>query len=120
MSDKYVFNIEKELEDNPLAPGETMRLRFLKHCPHSGANVAQAKEVMPHYHKDHDEYVYILRGNHEFRVGDEKVQVGPGDLVIAPAGLPHWPSRVGPGYAALSIYAPDWDESQPDRVPMDP
>ena len=119
MAEQYVFNVAKELAEHPLLPEETMRLRFLRHCPYSGANIAQAKEVAPHYHESHDEYVYILRGTHEFTVGDEQFEVGPGDLIIAPAGLPHWPSRVGDGYAALSIYAPDWDENAPDRVAVD-
>jgi mannose-6-phosphate isomerase-like protein (cupin superfamily) len=116
MKKNYCFNLEEELKRHPLPEGKDLMLRFLMHCKYSGANVAQARATKYHIHRDHDEYVYILRGEHEFNVNGIRYNVKPGDLIIAPAGVPHSPTKLGPDYGALSIYAPDWDEDNPDRI----
>jgi mannose-6-phosphate isomerase-like protein (cupin superfamily) len=112
----YFFNLEEELKKHPLPEDTDLMLHFLKHAEYSAANLAQTRGgVKEHIHKDHDELIYILRGEHEFIVDGIARKVKPGDLIIVPAGIRHT-VNVGPDYAALSIYAPDWDEDKPDRI----
>ncbi|BCM89726.1 hypothetical protein IAD21_01573 [Abditibacteriota bacterium] len=43
----------------------------------------------PHVHEREDEMFIILAGCYEFQIGDARVQVGTGDIVFAPRGIPH-------------------------------
>jgi mannose-6-phosphate isomerase-like protein (cupin superfamily) len=43
----------------------------------------------PLHHHDFDEAFYVLEGELTFRLRDEVVKVGPGELVFAPRGVPH-------------------------------
>jgi quercetin dioxygenase-like cupin family protein len=45
-------------------------------------------EVPPHWH-DHDQVIYVLAGSGRVVVGDEELTVSSGDVVIAPARIPH-------------------------------
>jgi quercetin dioxygenase-like cupin family protein len=54
-------------------------------------------DTPPHVHANEDETFYVLEGRHVFRVGDEEIEAGPGDLVFAPRGVPHSQTRVEPG-----------------------
>jgi quercetin dioxygenase-like cupin family protein len=42
-----------------------------------------------HIHSDADEVFYVLEGSLQVTCGDESWQVGPGDLVFLPRGVPH-------------------------------
>jgi quercetin dioxygenase-like cupin family protein len=49
-----------------------------------------APGVGPPFHKhDFDETFYVLEGELTFRVPDEFLMAGPGELVFAPRGVPH-------------------------------
>lgn len=43
----------------------------------------------PHVHRDEDETFYVLEGSCTFRLGDERIQAGPGDFVNVPRGMVH-------------------------------
>jgi len=45
-------------------------------------------EIEPHKHNSH-EFYYILEGTGIMKVGDDKKEVGPADLVHVPANEPH-------------------------------
>jgi quercetin dioxygenase-like cupin family protein len=42
-----------------------------------------------HVHTDHEQYGVILQGRVEMQVGEEVVQLGPGDTYWCPRNLPH-------------------------------
>jgi mannose-6-phosphate isomerase-like protein (cupin superfamily) len=42
-----------------------------------------------HTHANEDEYSYVLSGRMGAMVGDDVVEVGPGELVAKPRGIPH-------------------------------
>ena len=42
-----------------------------------------------HVHHGDDEAWYVLEGTLRFRLGEETVEAGPGDAVMAPKGTPH-------------------------------
>ncbi len=60
-----------------------------------------------HVHKRHVDSFYVVDGEAEFRVGDEKLRLGVGSFVAAPPGVVHSFSNPGPGRARLiNIHAP--------------
>ncbi len=73
------------------------------------------KEVKPHKHLLHSEYVYILEGTGIITLGSQQQQVKPGDLIFIPKNTVHAvqvtsavPMKV------ISTQAPHFDGS--DRV----
>jgi quercetin dioxygenase-like cupin family protein len=61
----------------------------------------------PHAHDDHVDSFYVLEGEPEFLVGDEKLRLGPGSFVAAPIGVVHTFSNPGPEHARLlNVHAP--------------
>jgi mannose-6-phosphate isomerase-like protein (cupin superfamily) len=68
----------------------------------------------PHSHDDHVDSFYVLEGEPEFLVGDERLRLSPGSYVAAPIGLVHTFSNPGPARARLlNVHAPsrgfhDW------------
>lgn len=68
--------------------------------------------VMPHMHRNEDEYSYVLEGTVGARIGDREVVAGPGSYVIKPRGLMHTFWNPGPAPARLlEIIAPAGFES---------
>ena len=56
----------------------------------------------PRLHRHpYDETWVVQEGNLTFRLGDEHHKVGPGDIVIAPPGVPHKFTNDGPGRSNL-------------------
>jgi uncharacterized cupin superfamily protein len=50
---------------------------------------------IPHTHNTYEELFYILEGEFDFLVGDDRHRVGPGDLVRIPPGCQHAFSNPG-------------------------
>jgi quercetin dioxygenase-like cupin family protein len=101
----------------------TLRTKGLVNTP-SGTIAVQSGNVPKHYHNSADEIQYIISGKGVFWLGDEKREVGPGDLIVIPKGtahaarsLPaasssHWPSSCRLRPPAIPICCPDcWLES---------
>ncbi len=52
-----------------------------------------------HLHADQDEFFYALEGRYRFEVGDQSFELGAGDSIFAPRGVPfaaHGMTVVGP------------------------
>jgi mannose-6-phosphate isomerase-like protein (cupin superfamily) len=45
--------------------------------------------VPPHVHPGQDEFIYVLEGVMDLRLGEAAAQARPGDLVRMPRGTPH-------------------------------
>jgi len=61
----------------------------------------------PHTHDDHVDSFYVLEGEPEFLVDDERFRLGAGSYVAAPIGVVHTFSNPGPGQArVLNVHAP--------------
>ena len=45
--------------------------------------------VPPHVHPTQDEFIWVLEGTFDLRLGDRRAQARPGDLVRMPMGVPH-------------------------------
>ncbi len=60
-----------------------------------------------HDHPDQDKFYFVLSGQGRFTVGEETQTCGPGDLVLAPAGIPHGVENEGDeALAFLTVIAP--------------
>jgi unsaturated pyranuronate lyase len=68
--------------------------------------------VVPEHSHEHEQIGVCVAGTLDFRVGDERRQVGPGDTWSIPGGAPH-EVRTGPeGAVVVETWAPkrdDWD-----------
>ncbi len=51
--------------------------------------IAPGAQVTTHIHPDTEEAMVIVEGQLEAVLGDEVVTLGPGDTVLAPAGVKH-------------------------------
>jgi quercetin dioxygenase-like cupin family protein len=56
----------------------------------------------PRLHRHpYDETWVVIEGRITFQLGEQRHQAGPGDIVIAPPGVPHNFTNVGPGRSSL-------------------
>jgi mannose-6-phosphate isomerase-like protein (cupin superfamily) len=73
------------------------------------------KEVKKHKHVTHTEQVYILDGEGEMMVGDKKMKVKKGDIVLIPKNTFHSLKVTSPTpMKVLSVQSPIFDGK--DRV----
>lgn len=76
------------------------------------------KEVPLHLHETHSESVYILEGRGLFQLGDKTLNVGPGDYIKIPEGVPHSLKVLSDiPLKAISVQAPEFFGK--DRVMVD-
>jgi mannose-6-phosphate isomerase-like protein (cupin superfamily) len=60
-----------------------------------------------HLHNDVENMYYVLHGRLVIRTEDGEREIGPGDAVFFPRGVPHSTTNVGPDDARIiEIYAP--------------
>jgi quercetin dioxygenase-like cupin family protein len=58
----------------------------------------------PHQHEGADKVYAVLEGTVEARVGDERAALGPGEAVLAPAGIDHGLENVSSARAAVLVF----------------
>lgn len=76
------------------------------------------KEVKAHKHVEHTEQVFILEGNGEMQLGEKKITVRPGDMIVIPKGTEHSLKTLSEiPVKVISIQAPFFDGK--DRVMID-
>lgn len=79
------------------------------------ATVAAGAETVWHRLEDTDEIYFVLSGHGLISVGDESREVGPGDTVWIPAGVPQKIRNLGPDPLAFlcacgPAYVPECDQ----------
>jgi quercetin dioxygenase-like cupin family protein len=66
--------------------------------------------VVPEHSHEHEQIGVCVAGSVDFRVGDERREVGPGDTWWIPGGAPH-EVRTGPdGAVVVETWAPKRDD----------
>ena len=69
--------------------------------------VAPGQDAGPEETHQADQILYVIEGDAEVRIGDERCAAGPGCLVVVPAGTPHHVRSVGAvPLFFLTVYAP--------------
>jgi uncharacterized cupin superfamily protein len=64
----------------------------------------------PHRHGDFDQLVYILEGEADYCVDDGTHRMGPGAMLLVPAGSMHHLLPVSTEVTALEIFTPPRDD----------
>lgn len=64
-------------------------------------------QAAPHVHETFDQLAFILAGQAVYHIGDVGHEVGPGAVMLIPAGTPHWiePNGEEP-IENLDVFAP--------------
>lgn len=57
-----------------------------------------------HLHYDQDEFWYVVKGEFQFKIGDESFIAKEGDTVFGPRNVPHAFSKTGEGEAKLLMF----------------
>jgi mannose-6-phosphate isomerase-like protein (cupin superfamily) len=61
----------------------------------------------PHVHDGNDKIYLVVEGRGIFQVGEERAELGPGDAVLAPAGVVHGAENTGSArLVTLAFMAP--------------
>lgn len=68
--------------------------------------VTPTRRLPAHYHVEHDETVYLVRGHGTLRLGDEIQLIEAGVLVFIPAGTIHAFTPGGDDCIAVSVVSP--------------
>ncbi|HUX86931.1 MAG TPA: cupin domain-containing protein [Chloroflexota bacterium] len=97
-------------------PGFQRTVKKLIDTPHSTVHVGifepgQAGSM--HIHRRSEEVTYVIEGQAEVKVGEQRLSVGAGDLFYGPPNVPHQFCNVGDDRLVLvAIYSP------PDDLPL--
>ena len=59
-----------------------------------------------HMHLSQEEWFYIMEGEVRFQVGDRRLQLGPGESILAPRRIPHTFSATGSPARMLIAFTP--------------
>jgi mannose-6-phosphate isomerase-like protein (cupin superfamily) len=59
-----------------------------------------------HLHFSQEEWFYIMEGEVRFQVGDRRIQLGPGESILAPRRIPHTFSAAGSPAQMLIAFTP--------------
>ena len=79
----------------------TGRLQLDLYC------LAVGQSQKAHTHADLDKVYYVLEGTGRFTLGGQEEKLGPGEAVVAPAGVEHGLVNAGPEpLVALVVVAP--------------
>jgi len=77
-----------------------------------------ANALVPEHRHDHEQLGMVLHGSLEFRVGDERRELGPGGTWKIPSNVPHEVKVGAEGAVVLDVFAPvrqDWGGIEPDE-----
>lgn len=116
-TDQILTQVDDILNANPLKVDEKIQI----------INVAQddtvsfvlirfteGAEVKPHFHKTHDEIVYVIKGSGQMLVNDKWMDVKPGTVHFNPMNKVHSTRNTGKDPLVIfSIFTPSMKE--PDR-----
>lgn len=90
----------------PVINSSTLKSGNLKGAEH-GATISLILDHRepgegPRLHRHpYDETWVVQEGNLTFQLGEDRLKAGPGDIVIAPPGVPHKFTNDGPGTSML-------------------
>jgi quercetin dioxygenase-like cupin family protein len=81
-----------------------------------GILAGQVKKIRLHTHEFEDHIVYVVRGRAMARLGDDRREVGPGDLITIPKRVPHSFDQQGDEQFVILVNAtPGWDPLKDTR-----
>lgn len=96
MSVKHV----EQIPASPVSAGKDTFIQILI-SPEEGPHFAMRRFTMkpggsmPRHTNEVEHEQYVLQGHARIGIGDEVYEVGPGQVVFIPAGVPHWYENIG-------------------------
>jgi len=84
-------NLAKVLADNPLGPGENIKITTLGQGQGASHHVVQIRDrESPHLHNAHDGTVMLVRGRGYLVMDKLRITLTAGDIAHIPRGVPHY------------------------------
>lgn len=115
------LDLEKILADNPLAPGDNIKVANLGRSASASQHIVQIRDrEILHVHKIHDGTVTLLRGQGYLVLADRRIDLKAGDVIHIPRGVAHqYVNDASEPTVALAVYAPAFDgkDTHPVAVP---
>jgi quercetin dioxygenase-like cupin family protein len=115
------LKLDKILADNPLPPGENIKVANLGRSQSASQHVVQIRDrEVPHVHKVHDATVTMLRGEGYLILGKNRINLKAGDVVHIARGVPHYfVNTASQPTVALAVYSPAFDgkDTYPVNLP---
>ncbi|MBI1998341.1 MAG: cupin domain-containing protein [Deltaproteobacteria bacterium] len=117
-SDFKQSDLEKMLAENPLPPGENIKVITLGQGPAASHHVVQIRDrETPHVHKTHDATVIMLKGQGYLMIEQRRIDLTVGDVVYIPRGAAHYFTNTArEPTVAFATYSPPFDGK--DIVPV--
>lgn len=78
-----------EVEPVPCPCGQSVRLLTSADDVPSGLHITTLRNAQKHYHQRTTEVYYVLEGEGELELGEQRHAVRPGHVVFIPPGVPH-------------------------------
>ncbi len=105
------IELEKILDEYPLAPGENIKVVNLGRSASASQHVVQVRDQeIPHVHKIHDVTMSMMRGQGYLVMDNKRVNLKAGDVVHIPRGAVHYFVNTDSTPAvAFAVYAPAYD-----------
>ena len=107
------------VELQPESWKENVTVERLCHEEHQSCySIWVSDTVKPHYHANHTETIYVVKGGGIFYLGDQSYNLKPGDFVTIPKGAIHSFKNKGDDRTqVLSVQAPKFEGK--DRIWVD-
>jgi mannose-6-phosphate isomerase-like protein (cupin superfamily) len=106
-SDKGVVTTWDAIPSEQVRPGVSRRAVGTKDAICVLNRIEPEMEPAPHVHEDFDQFAFILSGRAVYYLGETGHEVGPGAVMLIPAGVRHWIEPVGDEPVDnLDVFAP--------------
>jgi quercetin dioxygenase-like cupin family protein len=114
---QILTQVDEILAMNPPKAGEKIQLINVAQTEAVSVfiiKVLQGGEVKPHYHKTHEETVYVIKGSGQMLVNDKWVDIKAGTIHFNPMNAVHAVKNTAEEpLVAVSVFTPSMKE--PDR-----
>ena len=115
-----VKNIEEVAEKNPLGEDVEVKITDVGENKNSSMHLVQVREngeLSSHYHKRHDEVVYVKKGSGIATLDGTRYMVKPGSILQIPTKTVHeFLNTGGEPFVAVSIFSPPFDGRDEKRI----
>lgn len=118
-ADAPVLHFDEVIKANPIDATRGAVLTEVVRGEQASVNFWQMTKGLPlHFHRSHEEVIFVKSGRAEVRIGERTVTMQAGDLVLIPKDTLHSARAVGEGpFRGISVFAPAFDGK--DRIMVD-
>ena len=114
-TEQIISHIDEILKENPLPAGKKAQMIKIAQDDTITFFVARVTgniEIKPHFHKTHDETVYVIKGTGQTMVNDKWNDIKPGTVHFNPMGKVHATRHTGnEPLVIISIFTPAMKET---------